>query len=119
MHGDIIIQLGLFPSSSEIDLHRRLGCYDLEDTRGFVEATKNWLLKLHNANEKVNVYPASAFDHILGERWYAVCNRAAGLGLWVWKAFWQSPLSVAAGLNLLEKLKLLVKCGMKYRVAIK
>lgn len=102
--------LGLSPSSSELDFHRRLGSYDFESTKEFVGATKNWLLKLHDANEKITLYPTSAFDRVLGERWYAVCNAATALGLWTWKFFWQSSLSSHANLGLKQRIVFALRC---------
>lgn len=114
IHTDAIVRLGFSPVSTELAIHIRLGFRDFESTKEFVGATKKWLLKLHDANGKVNLYPTSAFDQVLGERWYMVCAMASGLGMWVWETFWQSPLSDAAGLNVLQRIKFMLKCGMKY-----
>ncbi len=58
-------------------------------------------------------YPIFAFDRILAERWYMACAAASKLGIWTWKTFWSSPLSAAAGLNFLQRVKFMIKCALK------
>lgn len=105
--------LGIKPDKNELDLHERLSYYDFGTDREFVEAANLWLMKLRAVNRKNGLYPDSALEQLLAEWWYMVCDRAAGLGIWVWNIFWLSPLSNATNLTLLQKTRLLTKCVIK------
>jgi len=107
-------QIGLRPDSAEFNIHERLSYYDFEICKEFVEAANLWLMKLLDANGKVGYYHNSDFEQVLAKRWYRVCTMSSGLGLWVWKTFCQSSLSKSAGLNFVQRAKLMAKCGMKY-----
>jgi hypothetical protein len=110
-------KIGLSPDSSELLIHSRLSYYDYESSRKFVEETEAWLLKMCDANRMMNYYPHYAFEQVLGERWYSVCTRSSGLGVWTWKKFWQSPLNGMIELSLPQKIKFGMKCGMRYGAA--
>ena len=111
--------LGIKPDKNEFNLHERISYYDFGTDKEFVEAANLWLMKLLEANGKVGCYPASALEQVLAEWWYMVCNRAAGLGMWAWKAFRESSLSNVVGLTFFQKFKFFVKCIMKHQVSTK
>ena len=109
--------LGIKPDKYELNLHERLSYYDFGTDKEFVEATNLWLMKLMEAPGKAGRYPNLALEQLLAEWWYMVCDRAAGLGIWVWNIFWRSPLSKATDLTLLQKASFLTKCVIKRYLA--
>ena len=59
----------------------------------YLEWAEAWLLRLREANQRVQSYPEPAFSGVLGRFWFKVCwHASAGLGWTVWRCFWQSPL---------------------------
>ncbi|MFH0702322.1 MAG: glycosyltransferase [bacterium] len=77
----------------------------------FVIKADKWLQKIQNANIQTKLYPGKVFSKVLGERWFAVCNKnAEKFGFWIWKIFWQSPLSKSAKLSVKAKIKFALKC---------
>ena len=114
---EAITTLGLSPSPSELVLHRCLGSYEFGRNREFVEEAEIWLLKLHDTNNKTKYYPNSPFDRVLARKWHETCVGTASLGFWSWRKFWQSPLSGFIQLDLIEKIKFMVKCGIRHKAA--
>ena len=106
--------LGIEASEEELMLHQAI-CpmrqppipYSID----FAVKSEIWLKKLLEANHSSKCYPERIFAELLGERWFAVCNKnAEKYGFWIWRIFWKSPLSKLAKLSLKARLKLLLKC---------
>ena len=106
--------LGVNYSTDEVQLHQQIGAWQFQKNRDFIQKTQLWLYKLNLVNQETQIYPQASFSRILGRRWFVVCLTATCLGLWIWKTFWQSPLSSAANLTLREKIAFGVKCGVKF-----
>jgi glycosyltransferase involved in cell wall biosynthesis len=104
-----IEDLGIKPTSVELDLHQSISLWEIQAAKEFVMQADAWLQKLKAANRETSVYPEPAFSQVLGERWFAVCNAASGFGPWTWKIFWRSPLSAGAALSWKKRLNLLLK----------
>jgi len=59
----------------------------------YLEWAEAWLLRLREANQRVQSYPEPAFSSVLGQLWLKVCwHASAGLGWTAWRCFWHSPL---------------------------
>ena len=106
-------RLGLAPDNDELRLHESLSGWQFTPTRQFITDTHLWLMKLMNANQAAGVYSADAFSKVLAHRWAAACAAATHLGLWTWEMFTHSPLQVCAGFSWQQRLKFLVKCGVR------
>lgn len=104
-----IEELGIRPTSVELDLHQSISLWEIQATKEFVMQAHAWLKKLKAANGQISLYPEPAFSQVLGERWFAVCNAASGFGPWTWKLFWESPLRAGAALSWKKRFKLLLK----------
>lgn len=104
--------LDLDPANEEFAIHEAIYLRRFQTCEFFVEQAERWLLKLKSANEKMSVYDELALAKFLGDRWFAICYAATGLGWWTWQKFWQSPLSQAVNLTWAEKLKFGLKCGI-------
>lgn len=104
-----IEDLGIKPTSVELDLHQSISLWEVQATKEFVMQAHAWLQKLKAANRKISLYPEPAFSQVLGERWFAVCNAASGFGPWTWEIFRRSPLRAGAALSWKKRFKLLLK----------
>ena len=107
-------QLGLCPSTEELELHHTISMWQFRATQDFVLQADAWLRKLKAANDMVGVYSRPAFSTVLGERWYWVCRRMTRLGLWTFRRFHQSPFAAAAALPWQQCLKFTLKCVIKW-----
>jgi hypothetical protein len=59
----------------------------------YLEWAETWLLRLQEANQRVQSYPEPAFSETLGQFWLKVCWYAStSLGWTVWRRFLGSPL---------------------------
>ena len=104
--------LALDVAQEEFAIHGAIYLRRFQTHQIFVEQAERWLLKLKSANEKMSVYDELALAKFLGDRWFAICYAATGLGGWTWHKFWQSLLSQAVNLTWAEKLKFGLKCGI-------
>lgn len=111
---EAIEHLHITPNPSELNIHCRLSMHDYDNDRNFLELTERWLLKLQDANRKANRYPHTAFNKVLGIKWYDVCLNTSNLSLWPMRKFSTSPLGRLAGLNYFQKISFAAKCGVKY-----
>lgn len=85
-------QLNVLFSDNEKQIHRKLGAWEFDKSKDFVELAHAWLLKLQKANSENHIYPEPEFTYVLAERWFFVCNAATGLGLITWSTYWNSSL---------------------------
>ena len=89
-----LARLGIQPSATEIDVHRRLGCLRPEGKAPFVAATSRWLDELAAANRTRRLYNTDAFGRVLQRYWLATCDAAAWGGCWdAWPTIARSPLT--------------------------
>src|SRR5262249_5227327 len=59
----------------------------------YLEWAEMWLLRLQEANQRVQSYPEPAFSGVLGRFWLKVCwYVSTNLGWTAWRRFWKSPL---------------------------
>lgn len=108
-------KLGIYLEDNELEIHRMLSCNRCRYDRDFVKASDAWLNKLQKRNEEIGIYSKIHFAHLLANIWFCVCNSNALLGLWSWRAFWKSPLSVYANIGEVVELKFLMKCLIKWK----
>jgi glycosyltransferase involved in cell wall biosynthesis len=101
---DLLSDLGILPTREEFALHRSISTWQFQGTKDFVEQAEAWLCKLKASNDKTRTYPEPAFSKVLADRWYAVCC-APGLGSWIMRKFFRSPLTAMGGLSWLRKLR--------------
>lgn len=108
-----IKKLAIYPCQEEVILHNDLSNRNFKSQRNFVQASHNWLQKLHKANCAMKLYQEPAFSEVIAERWYRVCRKAQKLGPWTWKTFWSSPLSSFTNLPLKNKIGFASKCILR------
>jgi glycosyltransferase involved in cell wall biosynthesis len=88
-----LARLGIDPTPSEVQLHRRLATDRLEGTDGFMNAVAVWLAQLDRANETTRIYGRDPFRRVLAAYWLGVCETAARERGWrSWPQMTQSPL---------------------------
>jgi Glycosyl transferase family 2 len=100
-------RLGIEASQQQLDLHSLLAQWPLEPTKELVAQAEDWLLALHRACSKRQIYPRIAFEKVVARRWHAVCRDSWQLGCWVWKTFWRSPLRRLAPVTFAQKYAIL------------
>jgi hypothetical protein len=110
-----IKKLAIYPCQKEVILHNDLSNRNFKSQRDFVQASQNWLQKLHKANCAMKLYQEPAFSEVIAERWYRVCRKGQKLGPWTWKTFWSSPLSSFINLPLKNRIGFASKCILRVR----
>lgn len=84
-------QIGIEPTTGEIQLHMQLGVLEVPKTKEAILAVESWLLKVSSANAKSRKYPSDLFNTIVSQKWYEVCQ-SSRLGSWSYKKMISSPL---------------------------
>lgn len=107
-------ELGIIPTDNEAELHQSIGCGRFENTFAYIDQSERWLRKLEEANRKMEQYPETAFSQVLANRFWVLCNSVTRLGLGVFIRYFSSSLRKVLTLDLLEKIKFLIKCVLRY-----
>lgn len=108
-------QLWIKINDDEANIHQSISLQHFHINRQFILQVDAWLKKLSDANHLHSTYPELEFSKVLGHRWWIVCQQATELGPWIWKMFWQSPLSQTIDLSWKQKIKFAIKCGISYK----
>ena len=106
----LIKNLGLAPTPVELDLHRRFIRPDYLNSKDFIDQLEAWFSNILSVNEKKRIYEQESLAKIISVRWLNVCSSNAGLGHWILKKFWQSPLKKINHNNFGQFIKFLIKC---------
>lgn len=69
--------LGLAPSGENFITHSKLGRLDLPEDPAFLDLTEKCLQELRDANQKVKLFDAVAWDRSLSLRWWQACHAVA------------------------------------------
>jgi len=110
----LLKNLDLNPSDEEILIHRTNFTFKGKDLKQFIDEREGWLKKLIKINDNVSYYPKREFAEVVSERWLYSCDSNATSGFWIWKKFWQSPLSKQIYLSDWNRLlKFFIKCLLK------
>jgi len=88
-------------------VHALLAGWPISADRETVCRAEQWLLALKKINDQAGGYDRQAFDQILAERWFMVCNDSWQLGGWVLKIYWKSPLRRLGHITLGQKCQIL------------
>jgi glycosyltransferase involved in cell wall biosynthesis len=85
--------ISIKPTTSELDIHRKIGNMSFVPSHFFLADAGSWLKKLYEANEHVRYYDRVFFHRMLAEYWIYLCAGSSELGPAVWKIYRASPLS--------------------------
>lgn len=87
-------QLGINPTEMEKSLHWGLGLQvpAAVDTK-YIQATEQWLSKLANANDQLNIFSPKSFNQEISRRWFRACRTSVQQGHTSWTQYGQSLLS--------------------------
>ncbi len=110
-----LASIGVTPSKSELDVHRKIGSLKFPATHEFLLEAETWLLRLFLANSTACFFKSPCFECCLGEKWYLVCRESSQLGIKAWQLFWKSDLHKYANLSLWQQFKFLVRCAIKWQ----
>jgi len=110
-----IKKLKIEATPEEMQIHRGLAFLRFSADENFFDKADLWLRKLYQANCLIKIYPEPAFTEILGERWFLVCSQLTDLGWVAYRNYWKSPLSRLKHYSFSKQIKLLIKCGMRYK----
>ena len=103
--------LNILPTEEEKLLHLKIGVqWQFDGNKEFVDASRQWLHKLAQQNDRFKIYPEPAFSEVLAERWLYVCSAAAERGLSAWPILWKPSRSKYVDLTGRRRLRLLVQC---------
>lgn len=81
----LIGTLGIEASDEEMELHQSLiSEYNGQISRDYIFKLDNWLHKLLDANDKLQIFDNNALADLLFDRWWNKCLNATKLGLWLW-----------------------------------
>jgi glycosyltransferase involved in cell wall biosynthesis len=112
----LLLNIGINPTAGELNLHSKIGTWDLENSLSFLNDAEVWLNKIHLANKKKNIYSEEILLEVIAHRWWMTCKYASSYGLVVWKRFWNSSLSKHNTLSHRDKIKFFLKALSKKRI---
>ena len=90
----------------------------IED-RQLISDINEWFGALSQANRGLDVYPEPNFSMVLARKWFAVCYAAAGLGIWTWQMFADSPLASWLDVSVKDKIRFFLKCSINSLQGVK
>ena len=102
-------KLGIQPTEREWQIHMHLLEGTEEINLSLIRSLNLWLTKLLRRNQQIKAFPEEAFAGILQKHWYKHTLGYTRLGLGLWRAFVQSPLSEYKSYGIAFKLKFFVK----------
>lgn len=108
-------QIGIEPSTREMDIHRNIGTLWFRASADFIGEAETWLKKLYQANQETKYFASPFFERILGEKWYLLCREATGLGFSSWRLFRNSELHAWTRLTLWQQIKFLIRCSIRWQ----
>jgi glycosyltransferase involved in cell wall biosynthesis len=106
--------IGIEHSTQELIIHREIHNLNFKVSVEFLNSAETWLKKLYDANNEKHYYEQPFYNNLLGEKWIMICERSAGLGLSVLQLFYSSQLSGFVNLSLSKKIRLWIKCLIKW-----
>jgi glycosyltransferase involved in cell wall biosynthesis len=102
--------LSIVPTDEELMVHRARHQGEASGVTDFLMKKERWLTKLVEANNQYKSYVPSAFDRVVGEKWFEACNLSTDQGLVTWEQYMGSSLSPRYIPNPLQLGKFLLKC---------
>lgn len=102
--------LGLSPSPEEMRLNNSIRPKEKETATVFIKKEDRWLRKIIDANAVKKIYDDTALAKIIYLRWKTICGNNTKNGLAVWKQFVQSPIFQMKPYQLLDGIKIFIKC---------
>ncbi len=108
-----LLELGAYHGKEDISMH--MNFRSLKGPVNYEKLIKaeQWLQRLKAANKISKIYPEKALSFVLEERWFYLCNAAAGLGPRVWHIYRKSSFSRTGHLNFSKKARFGLRCLLK------
>lgn len=106
----LLKDLNINATPAELDIHRRFICPNHLNPKDFISQLELWFNKILSSNKKTMVYEQDSLVKIISSRWLNACNANAGLGFWIIKKFWQSPLKKINPRDFKQIIKFFIKC---------
>jgi hypothetical protein len=100
--------LGEF-SQQEFALHCGLGLWQVDGTWSTVDLVHDWLCKLYDANNSVQIYANEFFMRELASRWWYCCHHSTGCGMKIVRRYFSSPLSKYTELDWRDKIAFMLR----------
>ena len=83
-----------------------------------IDETENWLRKFMRNNKKTKKYNYTSLEKVLNYFWILNCMNSSHLGIRLLIKYYKSPLWEIRVDNLLNEIKLIIKCMIKYKVNV-
>lgn len=80
-------------SEEELDIHARVSIFHEYFDPQLLARAEQWLIRLVEANARVNLYEPSLFRQMLAKRWAVLCGQSETLGSRTFTRFWRSSLA--------------------------
>ncbi|MCR4320266.1 MAG: glycosyltransferase [Candidatus Brocadiaceae bacterium] len=110
----LLIELGIYPSDEEKDIHESIIAYNFKETKDYLEKVNAWLLKIKDANLNKKKYAEPIFSNQLSNSWFIACYWTARLGNNTWNILRKSPLYNRNQITSIDKIKHFLKCKVKF-----
>ncbi|MHB9035610.1 MAG: glycosyltransferase family 2 protein [Armatimonadota bacterium] len=113
VHRKVLSRLGIEASEDELRVHLSVSTGAYGKSKECVKAVERWLCGLIDANTESGCYDPDALADVLFEKWYAQCLSISAFGLWTWRTFSRSRLSLRQSMPIRHRVPFFVKCLMK------
>jgi len=90
---NIFRELNIEPNEEEIEIHNSLVYKNFKRSKQAIIEIENWLNKIIEANDKIQIFDNVALMKTLGQIWFLACRKSSSLGFWAWKTYWKSNFS--------------------------
>lgn len=104
--------LGFQFTEEQIKTHNFIGDNYFIKHKSELDDIQDWLLNLIHQNQTLTAFNDKAFNRIIGKMWWDSCGYS-NLGLFAFRTFFRSEISLVYKFNLAQKLTLLIKCLLR------
>ncbi|UNC93638.1 glycosyltransferase family 2 protein [Candidatus Contubernalis alkaliaceticus] len=108
-----LLELGVYNGEEDLSMHMDFRSLKRPVSQEMLIKAEQWLQRIKTANQLKKIYPEKALMAVLEERWFYLCNTAAGLGPRVWHIYSKSPFSSTNHLPFSKKARFGLRCLLK------
>ncbi len=105
-----ILKLGITPTERELAIYMSICNLKTEGTITYLRECENWLLKILEANKRMNMYDPISLRSVIADEWLKICKQRIRPRFQMWKIYWHSPLRQGGSFSkIFEFVKIIVR----------
>ena len=106
--------MGFDAQEEDFWIHEAVSTCQMPCDKAHFGMAEKWLLKLRQENKQKGKYQERKLEEAIGDAWFRLCDQASDKGFWTLESYFLSPLSKWVRIETAKKLRLVVKCLLRY-----